>query len=57
MTNEQLYMAIGIPMLFNAALIGLLTAYVDARFTKLEGRLDAKRDRWCAELRRGEERG
>jgi hypothetical protein len=31
-TNTQLYLAIGIPMLFNAALIGLLVAYINARF-------------------------
>ena len=69
MTNEQLYMAIGIPMLFNAALIGLLTAYVNARFGKNDARFDAidkrfdaidrrfddMRDLWRAELRRVEE--
>ena len=31
-TNVQLYLSIGIPMLFNAALIGLLLAYMNARF-------------------------
>jgi hypothetical protein len=56
-TKEQLYMAIGIPMLFNAALIGLLIAYVNARFEKLDIRLDTMLGRWRAELRRGEERG
>jgi hypothetical protein len=32
MTDTQLYLSIGIPMLFNAALIGLLVAYINARF-------------------------
>lgn len=65
-TNEQLYIAIGIPMLFNAAMIGLLLAYVNARFEKIESRLDSMeirfdrrfddmRDLWRAELRRVEE--
>jgi hypothetical protein len=33
MTNQQLYLAIGIPMLFNATLIGILIAYVNAKFS------------------------
>ena len=32
MTNTQLYLAIGIPMLFNAALTLVLIAYINARF-------------------------
>jgi hypothetical protein len=32
MSNSQLYLAIGIPMLFNAALVALLMAYINARF-------------------------
>ena len=32
MTNQQLYLAIGIPILTNAALIGLLLAYINAKF-------------------------
>jgi hypothetical protein len=32
MTNEQLYLVIGAPMLFNAVLIGLLMAYMNAKF-------------------------
>ena len=36
MTNEQLYLAIGIPMLFNAAMMGLLIAYINARFNGFE---------------------
>ena len=40
-TNEQLYIVIGIPMLFNATLIGLLIAYINARIGKVESRFDA----------------
>jgi hypothetical protein len=61
-TNEQLYIAIGIPMLFNLAIIGFVVAYFNARFDKIEVRLDAidkrfddMRDLWRAELRRVEE--
>jgi hypothetical protein len=61
-TNQQLYLAVGIPLLFNASLIGILIAYVNARFTSVEIRLiaidkrfDDMRDLWRAELRRVEE--
>jgi hypothetical protein len=61
-TNEQLYIALGIPMLFNATLIGFVIAYMNARFGKVEARLDLidkrfddMRDLWRAELRRVEE--
>ena len=40
-TNEQLYIVIGFPMLFNATLIGLLIAYINARIGKVESRFDA----------------
>ena len=46
MTDTQLYLAIGLPILFNAALIGTLVAYVNglnnglnARMTALEARM------------------
>ena len=69
MTNEQLYLAIGIPMLFNATLIALVVALFNARFTGIDKRFDAvdkrfdavdqrfddMRDLWRAELRRVEE--
>jgi hypothetical protein len=66
MTNEQLYFAIGIPMLFNAGLIGIMLAYINARFSsadqrftamdqKIDRRFDELRDLWRAELRRVEE--
>jgi len=31
MTNEQLYLALGIPVLFNAAMTTFFTAYVNCR--------------------------
>jgi hypothetical protein len=40
-TNEQLYIAVGIPLLFNATLIGVLIAYVNAKFQASESRFDA----------------
>lgn len=62
MTNIQLYLAIGIPMLFNATLIGLVVALMNAKFAAVYARLDAidkrfddMRDLWRAELRRVEE--
>lgn len=69
MTNEQLYIAVGIPMLFNAALIGFVIAYINARFSSSDARFDGidrrfdaidrrfddMRDLWRAELRRVEE--
>jgi hypothetical protein len=68
-TNEQLYIAVGIPMLFNATLIGFVIAYINAKIGKVEARLDGidgrfdamdkrfddMRDLWRAELRRVEE--
>jgi len=54
-TNEQLYLAIGIPMLFNATLLALFAAHVNARFDAIDRRFDDMRDLWRAELRRVEE--
>ncbi len=68
-TNQQLYLAIGIPMFFNAALIGVLIAYINAkfhtvdqrflsidqRFLSIDQRFDDMRDLWRSELRRVEE--
>ena len=42
MTNQQLYLAIGIPMLFNAALIGVVFAFLNAKLEGLEERFNAK---------------
>ena len=55
MTNEQLYLAIGIPMLFNAATMGLFIAYMNAKFRSIDQRFDDMRDLWRAELHRVEE--
>ena len=66
MTDTQLYLAIGVPILANATLIGLLLAYMNARFDGAEKRTDARfdainarfddmRDLWRSELHRVEE--
>jgi hypothetical protein len=58
-TNQQLYLAIGIPMLFNASLLGivvaLLNSTINTRFNAIDRRFDDMRDLWRAELRRVEE--
>ena len=54
-TNQPLYLAIGIPLLFNAALIGLLVGLMNSRFDAIDKRFDDMRDLWRAELRRVEE--
>jgi len=61
-TNQQLYSAIGIPLFFNAALIGLVVALMNAkfggvaaRFDAIDKRFDDVRDLWRAELHRVEE--
>jgi hypothetical protein len=54
-TTQQLYFAIGIPMLFNAALLGLVVTLFSARFDAIDKRFDDMRDLWRAELRRVEE--
>ena len=40
-TNMQLYLAIGIPILSNAALIGLLLAYINAKFDGVNAKFDS----------------
>ena len=65
-TNQQLYLAIGIPMLFNVGLTALLLSYMNSRFDALHKRMDMRfrsmdqrfddmRDLWRAELHRVEE--
>jgi hypothetical protein len=39
-TNVQLYLAIGVPVLVNTALIGLLLAYMNARFAAVDRRFE-----------------
>jgi hypothetical protein len=47
-TNAQLYLAIGVPVVANAAMFALLIMYMNSRF-------DSLRDLWRAELHRVEE--
>ena len=55
MTNQQLYLAIGIPLLFNAALIGAMITFFNAKFDAIDKRFDDMRDLWRSELHRVEE--
>ena len=41
MTNIQLYLAIGIPLLGNAVLVGVLMAYINAKFEGINHRFEA----------------
>ena len=52
MTNQQLYLAIGVPMLFNAALFGVLFASLRAGFAAIDKRFDEMRDARLMEERR-----
>ena len=59
MTNEQLYFAVGVPLIFNAALTVALwlnvKSNINTRFDSVNQRFDDVRDLWRAELRRVEE--
>jgi len=55
MTDTQLYLVIGVPIVSNALIFTLLLAYINTRFSALDKRLDDLRDLWRAELRRVEE--
>jgi hypothetical protein len=44
MSNEQLYLAIGIPILFNAALFGILFVFLRAKFNSLEKHFEGIHD-------------
>ncbi|HEV2445745.1 MAG TPA: hypothetical protein VGS58_07475 [Candidatus Sulfopaludibacter sp.] len=63
MADTQLYLTIGVPVVFNGLLVTLLLAYMNARFAAMEkrfgGRFDSinqrfddMRDMWRVELRR-----
>ena len=65
-TNQQLYLAIGVPVVLNVVLTGVILAYVngqidslrrimESRFQFLDRRFDDLRDLWRAELHRVEE--
>ncbi len=43
-TNQQLYLAVGIPMLFNVGLIGLVVAYINAKLDGVNQRFDGRFD-------------
>lgn len=55
MTNQQLYLAIGVPVLFNALMFTVVLIYSNSRFASINQRFDDLRDLWRAELRRVEE--
>ena len=62
MTDTQLYFAIGVPVLFNAIMLTLLLACLNARFAGVDKRFDGMnqrfddmRDMWRTDLRRLEE--
>ena len=59
MTNLQLYLAIGLPVLINAGALGLVTgllmSHMNTRFDAIDHRFDDMRDLWRAELHRVEE--
>lgn len=52
MTNEQLYLAIGVPSLIN---IGLITLLHVSLSRQIDQSANSLKDIWCAELRRVEE--
>ena len=58
-TNQQLYLAIGIPLILNLVFNGLMFTLLSSRISQLESainqRFDDMRDLWRAELRRVEE--
>jgi len=41
MANVQLYLALGVPVLLNAIMFGLLMAYINAKFEGVNQRLKA----------------
>ncbi len=53
--NQQLYLAIGVPMLFNAALVGVVFAHFNSKCDAINQRFDDMRDLWRSELHRVEE--
>ena len=55
MSNLQLYLAIGIPVVTNAIFIGLFWVHMNTRFEAINQRFDDMMNLWRAELRRVEE--
>jgi hypothetical protein len=58
-TNEQLYLAIAVPIIFNTAIVLFVYSALNTRLTEgfaaINQRFDDMRDLWRAELRRVEE--
>lgn len=44
MTNVQVYLAIGVPLIANALFFTLLALYINAKMSGLEGKMDARFD-------------
>lgn len=40
MTNEQLYLAMGVPIVFNALMFAVLLAYINAKFDGVNAKFD-----------------
>jgi hypothetical protein len=59
MTNEQMYLAIGLGvvlnLLFNGFMVLALNSRMNERFNAIDKRFDDMRDLWRAELHRVEE--
>ena len=59
MTNEKLYLVVGVPIviniLFNGMLFLVLSQRMADKFAAIDKRFDDMRDLWRAELRRVEE--
>jgi hypothetical protein len=51
MTIVQFYLAVGLPLVVNAAMFGLLVMYMNGRFDSFERRFDDMRDLWRADAR------
>ena len=43
-TDQQLYLAIGIPMLFNASILGIVVVLMNSKFDAINSRFDDMRD-------------
>lgn len=58
-TNEQLYLAIGVPLILNIVFNGFMFMAMNARMTQLDARITQLetnlKEMWRAELRRIEE--
>ena len=46
MTNAQLYLALGVPVLLNAIMFGLFMAYINAKFDSVNQRFDGVNQRF-----------